>query len=205
MLLQAAAQQPGSDAGVELLTTLVWPTFILVLLIVFRRELNGLLRGFTDRLHAGAPMKLGAIELGAIRVDRLDPSAPEQGVRRDIGDRSEERNAYYAASKHLMLVHRIVRSRTDGQLFDVLVYVSPHEDQGSIADVVKVEYFLGRFWKNLVFTSSERHAGFPIVFSAYGPTLCSAKIHFTDRSSTIVHRYLDFEMGATAPLRPADG
>jgi hypothetical protein len=87
-----------------------------------------------------------------------------------------------------------------GQEFDVLVYLIPHEDKGTLQSVQKVEYFLGRFWESVIFTSTNRSAGFPIRLSAYGPTLCTAKLHFTDGESITLYRYLDFETGDVAPL-----
>ena len=47
-----------------------------------------------------------------------------------------------------------------------------------------------------IFTSIDRARGFPITTSAYGPFMCTAKLYFTDGEEVMLHRYVDFEMGA---------
>jgi hypothetical protein len=98
-----------------------------------------------------------------------------------------------------MLVHRLYRSREVGQLYDLIIYVVPHK-QASLEGVVRVEYFLGKYWHNKIFPSLDRSRGFPIRrTAAYGPLLCTAEVFFNDNTSVMLHRYLDFEMGNSAP------
>ena len=108
------------------------------------------------------------------------------------------RNKYYEECRGVMLVHRLQHSITDGQLYDVLVYVIPHKTT-SFAGVSSVEYFFGHYWGDKVFPSHDRSRGFPIVTSAYGPFLCTAKVNFNDGSNVMLSRYIDFEMGNCAP------
>lgn len=97
-----------------------------------------------------------------------------------------------------MLVHRLYRSREERQLYDLVIYVTAHKE-ASLAGVKCVEYFLGRYWGNKVFPSTDRSRGFAIATAAYGPVLCSAEVFFNDGTSVMLHRYIDFEMGAWAP------
>jgi poly(A) polymerase Pap1 len=78
-----------------------------------------------------------------------------------------------------------------------LIYVVPHK--ASLAGVAAVEYFLGSYWGNKVYPSHDRSRGFPIVTSAYGPFLCTAKIKFNDGTESLTSRYIDFEIGNVAP------
>jgi hypothetical protein len=194
-----AKDQPHSAAA-DILGAIAWPFFALFLLLLIRRELRALLRTLSDRLRSGAAVKMGAFEVGAVNVNHIDLAEPSSEARKDNGPRTKDRNDYYQNCRSVLLVHRIAKSRTEGQEFDILVYVIPHEDKGTLAAISKVEYFFGRFWQNTIFTSTNRYAGFPVRLCAYGPTLCTAQIYFTDGHSVILHRYLDFEMGGSAPL-----
>jgi hypothetical protein len=102
-----------------------------------------------------------------------------------------------------MLVHRLYRSREPGQLYGIVIYVVPHK-QASLAGIARVEYFLGSYRGNKVFPSIDRSRGFAIATAAYGPMLCTAELFFNDGTSAILHRYVDFEMGAYAPAPPDD-
>lgn len=145
-------------------------------------------------------------EVGAIDARHIDLTRPTAVTRKDEDKtRTQERDAYYNACRSVLLVHRIARSRITGQEFDILIYLIPHEDRGTLQSIQKVEYFLGPFWQSVIFTSSNRSAGFPVRLSAYGPTLCSAKLYFTDGAAPVtLFRYLDFEMGDSAPLLKDD-
>ena len=102
-----------------------------------------------------------------------------------------------------MLVHRLYRSREAGQLYDVVIYIVPHKE-ASLAGISRVEYFLGWYWGNKIFPSSDRSRGFAISTAAYGPMLCTAELFFNDGTSVILHRYIDFEMGVYAPAPVVD-
>jgi hypothetical protein len=112
------------------------------------------------------------------------------------------RDSLYSEARNVMLVHRLQRSVDDGQLYDILIYLVPHQN-ASLAGVTKVEYFFGRHWGNKVFPCTDRSRGFPVVTSAYGPFLCVARVHFNDESVAMLSRYIDFEMGSLTPPRRA--
>jgi hypothetical protein len=123
----------------------------------------------------------------------------EIGVRPDANQiRERERQNYREKNRDIMLVHRLYRSREDGQLYDLTIYIVPHKE-ASLIGVTRVEYFLGSYWGNKIFPSSDRSRGFAIATAAYGPVLCTAQVFFNDGSSVMLHRYIDFEMGASAP------
>src|SRR5208282_5009041 len=66
-------------------------------------------------------------------------------------------------------------------------------------DEERVEYYFGGAWHNRIFPSIARENGFAVSTAAYGPFLCTAKVFFNDGSTTMLHRYVDFEMGDFAP------
>jgi hypothetical protein len=182
--------------------------FALVLLFLglFWEQIRSILVSLAWRIKVGAPIKIGAVEVGAvhaIRADKVTPAEQGAGVERDNGTRDRERRGIYATSKGVMLVHTLFRSAEPGQLFDLYIYVVPHKAY-SLASVTKVEYYLGPKWGHKVFPSSERFNGFAIFTSAYGPFLCTAEITYTGGEKHTISRYIDFEMGANAPARLPD-
>jgi hypothetical protein len=99
-----------------------------------------------------------------------------------------------------MLVHRLVKSVDKEQLYDIIIYLVPTKGN-TLVSVSKVEYFFGKHWANKIYPSVDRSRGFPVKTSAYGPFLCTAELHFIDGGPPVMlHRYIDFEMGAFAPV-----
>lgn len=182
--------------------SLIWAILILAILVYFRTELSLLVRALVFRVRDGAAFKVAGLEIGAAsglvaRPGDFSKEDTRVGVRADNGTRRARRDGEYINTRGVMLVHRLQRSTNDGQLYDVLIYVIPHKS--SLAGVVTVEYFFGSYWGNKIYPSIDRSRGFPVVTSAYGPFLCTAKIIFNDGDSTFVSRYIDFEMGNCAP------
>ena len=186
------------------LPSMMWFALTVVLLIMFGKRLSKLLTALMWRIRSGASIKFASFELGAVVVSQSQDQKVSKrekmiGVRTDEGNsREKERRAYRDRSRDIMLVHRLYRSRETGQLYDLIIYVIPHK-KASLAGVSRVEYFLGRYWGNKIFPSTDRSRGFVIATAAYGPMLCTAEVFFNDGTSVILHRYLDFEMGASAP------
>jgi len=180
----------------------LWFCFGVVLLLVLRSQISDLVSSVVQRLKSGAALKLGAIEVGEIKAvpsaSALAGTSNPLAVP-DKGGREKDRSSYYERCRGAMLVHKIFRSDEPGQTYDTLVYIIPH-GSSSLAGVACVEYYFGKMWGSKVFSSSDRARGFPILVSAYGPFLCAARIIFNDGNAVITHRYIDFEMGAHAPI-----
>jgi len=198
--------QVSTPSAWAVLPGLLWFVLVVVLLLVLRKELRQILTEFAWRLRSGAALKIASVELGSIVVvpgAEVSPKEKEIGVRPDADHAREREGASYRnRARDIMLVHRLYRSREAGQLYDLVTYVVTHKE-ASLAGVSRVEYFLGRYWGNKIFPSTDRSRGFAIATSAYGPMLCTAEVFFNDSTSVILHRYIDFEMGASAPARVA--
>lgn len=95
------------------------------------------------------------------------------------------------------LVHRLFRSTSPGELYQVVIYIVPHGSASLIA-VSRVDYFFGRQSNNLVTQSIDRARGFAIRTAASHPFLCYAEVHFNDGEIAKLSRYIDFEMGDVA-------
>ncbi len=197
------------------LPSILWVGLIASAAYYLRRELSQILSQLLLRLRAGAPMKIGTVEIGAMQTAQWHIPAPtsessyipegfpnenpgDPGVVVDVGLKMA-REGHYAQTRKLMLVHRLFRSIKPDQVYDVLIYLSPHGDS-SLASVVRAEYYFGRYWGYKVFESLDRSRGFPVLTSAYGTFLCACRITFNDGIQEVVFRYIDFEMGAYAPI-----
>jgi hypothetical protein len=200
------AQSSTHDLWVAL-PGLLWFVLAVVLLVILRKELRQIFSELAWRLRSGAALKFASVELGSIVVvpgGDVSQREKEIGVRPDANHvRQQEREGYRERVRDVMLVHRLYKSRESGQLYDLVIYVVPHK-KASLAGVSRVEYFLGAYWGNKIFPSLDRSRGFAIATAAYGPMLCTAEVFFNDGTSAILHRYVDFEMGACAPARLAD-
>jgi hypothetical protein len=186
------------------LPTLIWAIALIVVLLVFKRELQMLFQMLNRRLRQGASLKFGSVEIGQAYVDPGHGTASGGFVRvarKDTdGLRHRQREQYYQPNRLIMLVHKIAPSEQQGQLYDILIYLVPHPtSDATLAGVKRVEYYFGKSWGQNVFASDDRAHGFAIATSAYGPFMCTAEIFFSDGETVMVSRYVDFEMGALGP------
>lgn len=183
---------------IPILPSLLWFLLIAVILLSFRTAIRDLISVLIWRVKTGASIRIASFELGATYISP-DPSiaaaTPLIEVRKDEQRiRYQERGKYYLPNRDLFLVHRIAPSSKPGQLYDILIYLIPHKE-ATLACVQKVDYYFGPHWGDRIFTSTNRATGFAISTSAFGPFVCTAELHFTDGQTTIIWRYIDFEMG----------
>jgi hypothetical protein len=198
----------------QMLSSAFWPILVASLLYAFRSEIRTMFLAVSTRMKMGGALKIGNFELGAPtdapNVSKItsEHPIPNYAVSDDNGERATDRTDHYKLTRGVMLVHRLTRSQREDQVFDILLYVIPHKTV--LSGVAKVEYFFGNYWGNRVYSVTDRSRGFPVVVSAYGPMLCTAKVHFTDGETVMLYRYIDFEMGdlahpAPKPKPEADG
>ena len=180
---------------------ILWILFWLILLIVTRKFVKKIITALLNRVKHGAGMKIGSFELDGLKVGGNNNLANNHfEINEDQNNlRGKDRVDIYALHRGAMLTHKIFKSKKDGQLYDILIYIIPNKSSNLI-QVKSVEYYFGRFWGNKIFTSNDRSNGFAIATSAYGPFLCTAKINFNDGKSAMVYRYIDFEMGNVAEI-----
>ncbi|MCM2307940.1 MAG: hypothetical protein NDI91_10815 [Sulfuritalea sp.] len=183
----------------------LWVLFLIGFIAYFRTEIREVFSALIARLKDGASLKVIGVEIGAssgvvAAPGNFTDEDSRVGVHKDDdGSRQSERNKLKEICKGIMLVHRLQRSSQVGQLYDIIMYVIPHRGS-SLASVSQIEYFFGHYWGDKIYPSSDRSRGFPIVTSAYGPFLCTAKLHFNDGTTATISRYIDFEMGNLAQL-----
>jgi hypothetical protein len=203
-VVQADAQTTIDPAVWPIIPDLLWFLLVCVVLFYLRTEIARFLKAVSQRLKGGSSIKIAALEIGpssglVAATGRFKQTESKLGVKADSdGKRSKHRDSVYDECRGAMIVHKIQHSSEDGQIYDILIYIIPHRGS-SLASVASVEYFFGKYWGDKIFPSEDRSRGFPVVTSAYGPFLCSAKLHFNDGTTALVSRYVDFEMGGSSP------
>ncbi|KAB8155147.1 hypothetical protein EZY14_004480 [Kordia sp. TARA_039_SRF] len=185
----------------NLFPDILWISFWLFLLFITKEFIKKIITALLNRVKHGAGMKIGSFELDGLKVSgNNNLSNNHFEISEDQNNmRGKDRANVYKLHRGAMLTHKIFKSKKDGQLYDILIYVIPNKSSNLI-QVKSVEYYFGKFWGHKIFTSNDRSNGFAIATSAYGPFLCTAKINFNDGKSELVYRYIDFEMGNVAEI-----
>lgn len=196
------SQQNDSFPWDKAFPDLLWIFFWLLIFFFAKEPIFSAVNILLSRLKHGAAIKIGTFEMDAVKVSPATPIADKKfHTRNDKNNIMQNlRSGEYAASQCIMLVHKIFKSQKNNQLYDILIYVIPHQD-ADLGKVESVEYFFGAFWNDKIFKSTDIRNGFAIATSAYGSFLCCARINYRDGSKPYVaFRYIDFEMGETAPM-----
>jgi len=115
-----------------------------------------------------------------------------------------ERNDLYIENRNLFIIHTWRPSARRGQVADISIRLTEHMRRGPktgqasterpLTDrlIEKVEYDLGTSWKG-PFIKSNVEEDFRLDVSAYGPSLCAARVYFNNGYPPItIYRYLDF-------------
>jgi hypothetical protein len=208
MLIQEAGQKSAeatTSGPWNAVPSLFFGVLVAIFVGVFYKQIRSLIDSLVWRIKVGAQFKIGTIEVGAINADSqlsiAELQKRDQRVHGPVGDRVKERDEIYERLRKTMLVHRLVKSPNPKHKFDILIYLIAHKD-GSLEGIAEVEYFFGKWWGNQVFSSRDRYNGFAVCTAAYGPFLCTARAKMNDGKEIVNHyRYIDFEMGGSAPAR----
>jgi len=186
---------------VPLFQSLLWVLLLLLVLALFRQQVQDIVSAIRRRIETGSAFRAGPVELGEDLRDLpyvesgagTGPSAPTSPAEWE-----SQRVGVYQRNRGVFLAHVIEPSCRTGQKYDVFVFLVRHGDAG-FADVTKVEFFFGRKWGNRVFPADLTHGLIGVATSAYGPFLCLCRVTFADGGLAELHRYIDFEMGRALP------
>lgn len=172
-------------------------------------QFKGLLRNrhvwkaFTspDNLAKSVLADLGR-EVRSAQLKRVDRDSPDS---LDATEWTDERLARYKQRRFTELVHVIEPSEKPNQEYDVLIYLIRHRQQNAgspfgLNDVAKAEFYLGPAWRNRVFACDNDGGYIGIKVSAYGTFMCLCRVTFTDGSTAVLDRYIDFESDGTPSL-----
>ena len=197
------------DGYVPLFQTLIWVALILICIRLFREHVNSLLKAIVSRVERGSSLKAWSFELGALEeLKRVEPNAPADAsilneTVVDIDIRSLNRQEIYSENRNLFIAHVYTPSKYPQQKFDIFIYLIRHSPDDNfpsdLSDVVKAEFFFGRYWGNHIFEANRVGNRLGVSTSAYGAFLCTCLVTFTDGYQAMLHRYIDFEMANVLP------
>ncbi len=181
---------------VPLFQTVVWPVFLGVLLWCFRRQFGLCVEAIQKRIETGSSLKAGPVEIGEDLRD-LDYASPQAKLpasqQPEMSDWDDERKGIYKSNSGIFLTHILTPSKRPGQKYDIFIYLIRHKTT-DFSDVQKTEFFLGHMWGSKVFTEEPKNGKIGVSTSAYGPFLCTCRVHLKKGEVINLHRYIDFEM-----------
>ncbi len=197
---------------VPLLQTGLWVALGFGAFLWLRPQLRQLVDALTQRIEAGSSFKAGPLEVGELR--KLDYVAPAEveppaqlaatppkalppGPQLAV-DWATERDELYRACRGVFLAHLISPSEEPGQRFDIFIFLVRHKSD-DFSDVDSAEFFFGHYWGNRVFREANEGGPIGVSTAAYGPFLCTCRVHFRDGHTALMSRYIDFEMERVLP------
>jgi hypothetical protein len=182
-----------------------WPIVLVVVGLTYRPLVTELLHSFVAKFKNARVVKLQGIEI---------VSADSTSARKIAGDVGEitpvskewslSRHERYKQNSNFFLLHIAQKSfdsvhRTGRDLFDISVFIGVHKTYARINDIDYVEYYFGDYWKENkdspfgnVYKIKDGSNRFSVKTSAYGPTLCQAKVVLHTGEVIRLERYLDF-------------
>ena len=195
------------ESYIPLLQTLVWPFFIAVLVICFRKQIIPSAEAIRHRIEQGGAFRAGPIELGELpRLEYRDSDgegdqAKENPERANSPSKSreQERKKIYAENRGMFITHVLAPSRHGNQKYDIFIYLIKHQrndEQGphDLSEVEKAEFYLGKMWRDRVFVQRPRDGLIGMSTSAYAPFLCTCDVYLKSGEVIKLSRYIDFEM-----------
>src|SRR5215216_5862677 len=120
--------------------------------------------------------------------------SPETPNPAALAERIKEREYLYEHFRGVFIVHVLAPSESEGQDYDVFIYLKRHRDE-PISDITKAEFFFGRHWGDRIYEGQREGDVIGLRLSAYGPFLCTCLVTFADGKQVYLYRYIDFEMG----------
>jgi hypothetical protein len=208
--------------------TVLWVLLALGAFWWARPLLRKVAEALTRRIEGGSSFKAGPIEVGPElrqleHVSPADEKAPDVKTPVEIPppiappalpsaeastkllasplptpEWASERQQMYQDCRGVFLVHVISPSEEPGQRFDIFVFLVRHKSD-DFTDIEYAEFFFGHYWGNRVFRKDNNGGTIGVSTSAYGPVLCTCRVHFRDGGAALITRYVDFEMAKVLP------
>jgi hypothetical protein len=196
------------EAWIPLIQALIWPVFIAILLIVFRRQINQFVDIVINRVKKGGKVKVGPFEIGEeipqdsyYPPDAQKPTEKDQEISKNEKyletDHASEMPLEIRAIRALRLEHQIGPWGEDADGYtrrDVVVTLSTNPES-LIDEIAKVTYYLPKSWpkKLRVQTRDKKSDNFYFRTRAYGEVTIATKVEFIDgRPPLVINRYCNF-------------
>lgn len=191
---------------IPLLQTLVWPIFLAIIIINFRKSFEQLLQSVKKRIEEGSSLDVGpsGFTLGSAPQLPDDP-IPEEMI--DDGDESEstpelmtKKKAFVEELKtnpaqSLQLIHssRFLKVKNERDYYRIVISLDPYNTV-ALSQVEKVVYFLHKTFKNPVREVTNRNTNFELRTAAWGEFTVRAEVFLKDQSEPLrLSRYLNIQ------------
>ena len=196
-----------TEPQVQLVQTVLWVVLALGCLCAFGTRLFKLADRIIDRLHHGASMKVGLLEVGeapaAIRSGRSAAVTGEGGlgipIEASLREKLVEGTDPDFVDEEIYLLHSAARVSTPSgrQRFQVRIwlegYSEPHVDS-----ILQVTYRLHHSFPTRLVATRDRHQAFELWLNVWGEFTVTAYVERRDAQPLWISRYLDL------PGRPED-
>lgn len=175
---------------IPFLQALIWPVFIGLTLLVFRRTVADVVLAIKRRIESGAEMAVGpaGITLGSAPVLKSEETTKKA---LSLGDRVEDRPFLSAA---LYMVHNAKFDKLvpEGKDYEITVRVYAETDE--LEDrIERVEYHLHRSYHRRIRESSDRNNAFQLTLYAWGQFNLKAHVYIKGIEEPVVlWRFLNF-------------
>jgi hypothetical protein len=174
-----------TDPAVKLLSALIWPYFLLAIVVAFRPQVEELFRQIAERIRSG-----GGVEIGWVKL-------PEVAKAAELLPTPTDQQPVTLANVALLHTSRLSKTATelkrDGRLyyrFEVIV-IAPNEVMSRIESV---SYFLEDAWPpdRRSPTTDDRDSRFKLTDLANGTSIVRASIRLRGQKDPLqLNRFID--------------
>jgi len=191
---------------IPLLQTLVWPVFLGLLILFYRKWFHDVLNLIKERIEAGSEFNLGPSGVGIGAAPKL-PDEPEADDIIDDGtevssppdliekEKQLEEEAKIKPEKSLQLVHRTSFLRIKSGRLYYRIYVSLDSlDPDALSSVERVVYYLHRTFRNPVREITNAETNFTLKTAAWGEFTIRAEVYLKGKPEPLrLSRYITID------------
>ncbi len=177
--------------------------FLVILVVVFRKRMERIADALVERIIAGAPIKVGSVDIGAIpealrsgeSKTATSEGAQGSGTSEDIKKKLQARDYPPILTDEIYLVHvaqetqRYTGPRTGR--WSVRAYIEAYEDEALLDEITRVTYRLHDSFTNKVIATEARDKAFELWVDIYGEFNLVAYVERKNKPALWLTRYLD--------------
>ena len=144
--------------------------------------------------HGATEIEFGALESLPVAPRGREASPRAAGERAAVAEWTQVRDRLKDENRGIFLAHVIRPSHTPGQRYDVFIRLTGTR-RARLQEVSLAEFYFGPAWSDRVFRVQPSGDEIGIRTSAHGPFVAVCRVTFSDGASTVLHRFIDFDMG----------
>ena len=175
---------------IPLLQSLVWPVFVGLLLLIYRRQVGLVVSVLLDRIKGGDPIQIWPLSLGGAahrKLTRVNESP------KPIDETADALPSLYKQTVYL--VHHVGGERVDydGHERRDIQVILDGDSQDILGNVERVVYHLHPSFPNPDREVADRQYSFRLIVKAWGEFNLSADVYFKGFETPLtLSRYLNF-------------